>query len=155
MLSTIDGLLLASSQAVVWDLTKRKDVQRVLDGSDTNEKPILKTTRFWIFILALVGGGLIYAITVLFHVSIFNLVYLVTIAQVSLFPVVLMALYGKGRSQKLGTWSIVLGLIVGAGLVIYGVPREMTNLLTWTPAISLGVAAIPVIVDILRKKQVA
>jgi hypothetical protein len=153
MLSTVDGFLLSSAQAVVWDLTHRGIVQKILGGSEAEQGFILKRTRFWIGVLALIGGGLIYAVTVLFKVSIFDLVYMVTIAQVILFPVVLAALYGKGSSRKLGAWSIALGLFVGAALVIYGVPRGMTTLLTWTPIIALIAATLPVLIDVMTRKK--
>jgi len=153
MLSTVDGFLLSSAQAVVWDLTHRGVVQRILGGPEREEKFIIKRTRLWIGILALIGGGLIYLNTLVFHLSIFDLVYLVTIAQIILFPIVLVALHGKGQKSKLGAWSIALGLFVGAGLVIFAVPREMTALLTWTPIIALGAATLPVIVGLLRKRN--
>lgn len=172
MLSTIDGLLLASAQAITWDLTRRRIVRRLLgldtlrtaskeldpqaklnnapnamsDDNETkdqqDEQRVLQETRLWVLFIALAAAGLTHWFTVKYQVSIFDLVYIVTIAQMVLLPVVLTILVADPVNRRFGTLSIVGGLLAGIGMVAYGIPTHNESLLAVSPLIALGTAIV-------------
>lgn len=181
MLSTIDGLLLAASQAVTWDLTQHRTVQRILrfrksddaraalaaavagvapaseaetaaaaaparpgeaevEAVEELERKVLEHTRYWVLLLAMLGAGVTFWLTNRYKISIFDLVYIVVVAQMVLVPVVLSVLFWGDRPRRFGTASIVVGLITGVALVGYGIYKGNASLLAYTPAIALGLA---------------
>lgn len=64
MLSTIDGLMLASGQVVTWDLTHHDKIfklfsmkkEDITNESRQEEKNIINLTRYWIFGLGIIGS---------------------------------------------------------------------------------------------------
>jgi sodium/pantothenate symporter len=176
MLSTIDGLLLATSQAMVWDITHRRAISAILkartpnalgvrtiqpsaedtklvavsdegrqsgeesDQTNETERKLLDVTRYFILAFALAGGGLIFWFTVKFKISIFDLVYIVVLAQMVLLPVVISVLWDPEAKRNFGTASIIAGLLTGIALVAYGIVTKSASLLSWTPAIAMGVS---------------
>ena len=99
-------------------------------------------TRIWIVVLAFVGAGLTHWFTSRFNISIFNLVYIVVIAQMVLLPVILTVLFGHGGERRFGFASIVAGMVTGVGLVAHGISTHNAGLLPWTPAVALAVSAL-------------
>lgn len=141
MLSTIDGLLLATSQAAIWDLFFIKTVSHDLsENHPSQEKKMVNYGRLFIVFFGIMGSLLIFYITTHFGIDIFSLVYLVTIAQMILLPVILVVLYGNSSAKKFGNLSIGVGLLSGLIIVSYGIITKNQNLLTWSPTICLGVA---------------
>lgn len=156
MLSTIDGLLLASSQAALWDLFFTKEVyDSNATGNPTTQKKLTNYGRIFILIFGLIGSAFIYYITIQFKVDIFSLVYLVVIAQMVLVPVVLLLLFSKSDSKfKFGSLSIGAGLLSGIVIVSYGISKGDQNLLVWSPTICLGISCVPQIFNLLKKAHV-
>ena len=127
MLSTIDGLMLAASQAFTWDIFKQKEVNEILKyrsiivdrSSDEDledqipkeiiekDKSLLRLSRIIIIVLALIGSGLIFLFTNTFGISIFDLVYIVVIAQMVLVPTVISVLFFSERERRFGFLSIL------------------------------------------------
>lgn len=156
MLSTIDGFLLATSQVAVWDLFFANKVKRANDDhdSDTQHK-LTNYGRAFILLFGLIGSILIYYITTAYKIDIFSLVYLVTIAQMILVPIVLLLLFSKSPSNfKFGSLSIGLGLITGLVIVCYGIATGNQDVLAWSPTICLVVSCIPQTYNLLTPKTV-
>jgi Na+/proline symporter len=148
MLSTLDGLLLAAAQAVTWDLTKHDTVRRILARGEVDEdarpeREVLTQSRVAVFVLALAGSSVIYLYKFKI-IDLFNLVYVVTAAQMTLVPVVFCIL--RGRHALNGFASILGGLVVGLTLVGYGLVAVNATVLTWAPAIGLATAALLLLV---------
>ena len=183
MLSTIDGLLLAASQALTWDLFHHRTVTEILrfrqseggrsalaatmagvpdadedvavadapparrgeaevEAIEDKERKVLDYTRYWVLLLAAVGAGITFWLTTVYNISIFDLVYIVVVAQMVLVPTVLSVLFWSDRPRRFGTASIVVGLVSGIALVWYGIHNANADLLAYTPAIALGLAFI-------------
>jgi hypothetical protein len=167
MLSTIDGLMLSVGQAVIFDLTDREGVEKIMswykaqehfDSSDElNEEPsnfevsppleinrleqgIFAKSRYSMLLAALGGSAATVITTQYFHVNIFDLVYIVTVAQMVLFPVVWASLHGA-KNRLGGRLSIYAGLWTGIVLVLSGVILKKTPILQWVPLLSLGASA--------------
>jgi Na+/proline symporter len=147
MLSTIDGLLLASSQAAIWDLIFPNQVNN--KKNTLQQKKLTVYSKILIIVFGIIGSAFIYYITIAFEIDIFNLVYLVTIAQMVLVPVVLLLLFSKaGNRFKFGSLSIGLGLFSGLFIVGYGIYTNSTSLMSWSPTICLGISCFPQLYNI-------
>lgn len=155
MLSTIDGLLLATSQAALWDLFFTKQVYDSTSNENENsQKKLTNYGRIFILLFGFIGSALIYYITIRFQIDIFSLVYLVVIAQMVLIPVVLLLLFSKTETTfKYGGISIGTGLIVGLATVSYGISTNDQNLLAWSPTISLAFSCIPQIFNLAKRSK--
>ncbi len=165
MLSTIDGLMLASGQVVTWDLTHHKSILNILSKKEEErteeikkeEKKIINLTRYWIFGIGIVGSSLFCWLTINFKINIFDLVYIVVGAQMVLLPVVLSLLFGKSDSNKrFGFLSILTGLLAVVILDIIGITMQGVNLnlpfiggfiktgadiLPWSPLVALIISS--------------
>lgn len=164
MLSTIDGLLLAAGQAATWDIAQPAQVNKAFKFwkaqdnetardllSDYSgkvpadvkfaERSVLAGTRLSIILLALTGAGLLLLLQGQ-NVSLFNLVYFITVAQMSLAPTVLSCLTGWRQERGSGFLSIVSGLSVGFSLAAVGQLAQHPDLLTWSPVVGAAAAAL-------------
>jgi hypothetical protein len=165
MLSTIDGLMLASGQVVTWDLTHHKSILKILSMQDdeknteiiNEEKKIIDYTRYWIFGLGIIGSSLFCWITLTYNVNIFDLVYIVVGAQMVLLPAVLSLLFGKVQKKRFGFVSILMGLIAVLVLDFVGITlhdksinigflaehiKTGADILPWSPLIALLISGI-------------
>ncbi len=177
MLSTIDGLLLAGAQAATWDIFRKSTVDKLLanrepqaaavavgdagtarpaeysvDELQRGDQQVLDETRWWIVGLALVGGGITLAVTRFFNVSIFDLVYIVVVAQMILFPVILCVLFSDGKKQ-FGTASVASGLLVGIASVVLYLALHKQDLLPGAPIVALVLSSVFSIIGSLTKKK--
>ena len=166
LLSTIDGVLLSLGQASSFDLLRRTAVNRVFDwyksqSSPTNEaesgeeeepprppteivkleRDVFYVTRLSIIGTAIAGSLLTLLLTQVFHINIFDLVYIVTVAQMVLFPVVWYSLRSRGPSGEIGKYSIWAGLSLGVILVVLLIALNRSILLQWVPLAALAVSA--------------
>lgn len=163
-LSTVDGLLLAIAHAFTFDLKERENVRTVMDWysdrvsktSDTEaesthhdemptelarqEQKVFSVARYSLLAAALTGSVVTVLLTQYARVNIFDLVYIVVVAQLVLFPVVFRALRNPTGSFRRGAWSIWSGLIIGTVLVIGGIVSGQSDRLQWIPVIALIVA---------------
>lgn len=176
MLSTIDGLMLAASQAATWDLFNHQEVEEIrkheilrrqgapISVANENkiaemEDSIMSKVRLWILALAIAGGAVMYSILTALNLNIFELVYIVVIAQMVLLPVILVVLAGKKTKLRNGATSIWLGLgtasatvIVAIVLTRVGVLKDASVLLTCTPLIGLSIAAAPILYALYKER---
>lgn len=153
MLSTIDGLFLATAQAFVWDLFKRKEVKQILSlspGQDetfratsTSERSLLGLSRFTVMCVSIVSVVLIILLRLSGRISLFQLVYVVTIAQLALMPAVLSILLNRVRGN--GFASIVAGLVAGFGSMTAALCWDIPGLLDFAATIGLVAAAIAIL----------
>jgi len=177
MLSTIDGLLLAGAQAATWDIFRRSTVAKLLatrephaasvgvgdvgtgrtaeypiEEMQPSEQQVLDETRWWIVGLALAGGGITLALTRFFNVSIFDLVYIIVVAQMILFPVILCVLFSDGKKQ-FGTASVASGLLIGIATVVLCLALRKQDLLPWAPVVALVLSSVFAIFGSLTRKK--
>lgn len=144
MLSTIDGYSLAASQSAVWDVIRRKTVGRLLsEGSDrtptSDDDKIIALSRLLVFAVAIIGGGAVLSL-VQNGVNLFDLVYFVVIAQMTLVgPVALCIFDGNGRTQS-GHYIILISLIVGYGAIIIARTLGYDALYTFSPVLTVAVS---------------
>ena len=137
MLSTIDGYAMAAAQAGTWDITHRKAVSELLargphEEPQPEDKTVVAASRFYLMAVAVVGAVGVMAL-VEWGISLFDLVYIVVIAQMSLVgPVVLCIRHPEGGKYRYGVLPILLSLAVGAGMVA---ARSIgyENLFVWAP----------------------
>lgn len=158
MFSTLDGLLLSVGQAVAFDIKKSDGLSRVLDWYKSNDETetkrrkelppeLLRTeertfslVRYAILASAGVGAILVVLITQHFKISIFDVVYIVIVAQLALFPAVFSCLTNPASSMKGGAASIASSFVVGLTLVVLGIGMSKGEYLQWIPLISLSLA---------------
>ena len=151
MLSTIDGLMLASGQVVTWDLTHHNKILKLLFlkkaevNADTlaEEKKVINITRYWIFGLGIFGSFLFSWITISTGTNIFDLVYIVVGAQMVLLPSVLSILFGKNEKKRYGFASILSGLITVLLLDFIGIAIHDQELVYFSPFIKTGADILP------------
>lgn len=146
MLSTLDGLLLSVGQVVSWDWFNSNIIGKILNGEITDdnlEKRIINTTRIAIFVTAIVGSLFSYVITQVFQVSIFDIVYIVTVAQMVLVPVIFKVLKNKQNEKYINAeWSLGISLLVGVLFVVIMIVFNKQQYLPFAPIISLGLSYI-------------
>ena len=163
MLSTLDGLLLSVAQAGSFDLLARMKVKRVMEWYRTHpatpgetrqalelqretpelfeaEQSIFTQVRLWILFAAVFGSVLSVLLVRYAGLNIFDLVYVVTIAQLVLLPCVLRCLLTSGGVHRFGAASIWSGLGLGLILVSLGITTGRTDLLPWAPIVCLAVS---------------
>jgi Na+/proline symporter len=151
MLSTIDGYFLAVAQSLTWDLLKRRDVKALLiresqggglsepDRADS-QTAILLLSRLAIVLVAIASTLGILALKWIGHLDLFQLVYVVTIAQLALAPSVLALLYRKEHVN--GFLSILAGLVIGFGVLAIGVSQSLQWLIDGSATFGCAVAAL-------------
>lgn len=163
MLSTIDGVLLAATQASIWDLTDRNLVADIVQhprpASDVEaslrEDRLIGKSRIIGFVVALIGAVFVRWLVVR-KVNLFDIVYVVTVAQMALVPVVATMLWQANRQshdrlRRWATTSIAIGLLGGTAWVLAGVLRfrEVTfggsAFLDYAPVITIAIAALPLL----------
>lgn len=147
MLSTIDGFALAAAQAATWDVTHKRRVASILlrgpSGTDVDEhEPVIRWSR-----LFLIGVGLFGSLGVMWivfggGVSLFEVVYLVVIAQMSLVGPVMMCLFWpNGGVLKYGLLPIPFALGTGF-LMIAARFLGYPDLYTWAPVATIVVSLV-------------
>lgn len=161
MLSTIDGLMLACGQVVTWDILYHSKVLKLISLKSEEvtyetfkeEKNIISVTRYWIFGLGIIGSFIFCWITIKYGINIFDLVYIVTGAQMVLLPIVLSILFGEKGNKKFGFISIFTGLIAVFFLDYIGVTMHNVkfdfpyistgaDVLPWSPLVALLISAL-------------
>lgn len=157
-LSTLDGLLLAVAQAGTFDLGKKSDASDVMTWYREHEREIesgaapqmpielarkeqrlFAVGRLVIFGGAIAGSAVCIYLTRHWNVNIFDLVYIVVLAQLALFPVVFACLRGT-KNRRAGATSVNVAVGIGVVGVVAGILLHRTDLLPWVPLISLATA---------------
>lgn len=162
MLSTMDGYALAASQAATWDLFARRKVSTLLPlGSDRPpaeaDTSVISMARLFVFGVAIAGavgvGGLVSS----GRVALFDLVYLVVVAQMSLVGPVLVCL----RTERAGCisrswgWAPILFALMAGYLSAY-LGKTLAgygDLYNFAPVVTIAVSVILAIA--VRPKQEA
>lgn len=138
MLSTIDGYSLAGAQAATWDVIFPKKVKGLLSKgpirtAEPDDRRVIAWGRAIVLILALTGASGVMGLVIYGEVSLFDLVYAVVVAQMSLVgPVVYSLLIPSGRLLRFGALPVIGGLGVGAVMILmrfWGHP----DYYTWAP----------------------
>jgi Na+(H+)/acetate symporter ActP len=143
MLSTIDGYALAASQASTWDLIFPEKVRYLLGlGSERepniDDAKVLAVGRVLVLFLAMLGAAAVLGLVLGAGVSLFDLVYAVVVAQMSLVGPVLFCLRRpKGNRVKLGYLPTLAGLVLGGGCVLARLAGH-DQLYTWAPVVAAG-----------------
>lgn len=126
-LSTLDGQLLASAKAMIFDAAKVRNARDFLLGRQNdsgNEERLFKLSDVAMVVIAIVICGVTYA----FHagaLSLFDMVYVAVIGQMSLVLPTLFMLYGLERYYR-GFMGILLGLTAGGVAVVLNVMQIPT-----------------------------
>lgn len=155
MLSTLDGLLLSIGQAIRFDIMKDNGLERVMAWREQNsgtsaeimpaelldvEHSSFNNIRNYILGAALGGAALVVLITQYFKINIFDVVYIVIIAQLVLFPSIWRCLKYSGKTGKGGAESIWAGLVLGIILVVVGIATGHSDFLQYVPLLSLALS---------------
>lgn len=147
MLSTIDGYALAAAQSTTWDLLQREKVTKLLAlgagrTAESDDSEVVAYSRIAILFLGLFGSFLVMWMVFERGISIFDIVYFVVVAQMSLVGPVWLCLTGdRVASLKKGPWPIILALIAGVGAVLVGgVWKQSQNVYTFAPLITIFVS---------------
>jgi Na+/proline symporter len=159
MFSTLDGLLLSVSLAGTFDIQKRAEVETITKWYRDHppveslprthqrtpqiveiEQSVFFAVRFWILLGAITASALFVWLTQYRGINIFDLVYIVTIAQLALLPCVWVCLRCEDGVRSAGAVSIWSGLVVGIVLVALGIISGETSQLAWAPCVSLAVS---------------
>ena len=146
MLSTLDGYLLAAGQAFTWDLSKRRAVREVLAVAEDSktpdvvrrEKAVIASSQLTILAVAVAGSIGVLSLVHFDIINRFNLVYVVTVAQLALMPAVYSVL--RGKTDGSGFLSILAGLIFGLGSVVIALRTHNESLLNWSGVVGLAAA---------------
>ncbi|HEX8300263.1 hypothetical protein [Sphingomonas sp.] len=147
MLSTIDGYALAASQASTWDLLFPKRVKALLSlGPDRSpnqdDLAVLTTGRVFVLFVAMAGAIGVLQLVLNVGVSLFDLVYAVVVAQMSLVgPVMLCLLRPRGVVIRMGYLPIFLSLLAGGGCVLARFWGH-DQFYIWAPVITVGTSLV-------------
>ncbi len=142
MFSTLDGYLLSSAQSFSWDILYKRKIEEALDDrlAKEEESNILRYIFTIIMAIAIIGG----VGTLFIHklgVQLFHLVYIVTVSHLSLFPTVFILLINKKKKRTVlrfdGLSSILSGLLIGFGFVVFSIIYDSDSALTWSATIGL------------------
>ena len=172
MMSTLDGYFLSCSQAFTWDLIDKRRVLPWLtrltggevpsesvpandssiplhqgdirndDSLDADDAAVLTHAKLFIIAAALVGGV---GFSMLFNanVNLFQLVYVAVVAQLPLFPSVMVVLFFPSHAKSFnGFVSIFAGLVCGTLFVAIGVSTGNNMFLDAAGTTSVLVAAL-------------
>lgn len=149
MLSTMDGYALAASQAVSWDLVKKKTVSDLLPlGPDrlasAEDASVIYTSRVSMFVLAGLAAFCMGNLVVSGLVGLFDLVYLVVIAQMSLVGPVLASLFGNHNSvaSRLGWTPIAFALVAGYASALLGKVGWSEAFYTFSPVVTIFISCL-------------
>ena len=139
MMSAIDGYALAASQAATWDLIFPDVVKNLLSkGADReasiDDHRVLAVGRVIVLLVALLGASTVMALVIAGGISLFDIVYVVVIAQMSLVGPVIVCLISKFDHRiEYGSVPIILGLLCG-GLLVAQRFIGNPDLYVWAPA---------------------
>jgi Na+/proline symporter len=178
LLSTIDGLLLAAAQALSWDLIDRKSVLAVLKAqanhregvtdanpeeegvSGRSERDILNRSKVALFVLAVAGAGGTSLLVYFKIVGLFSLVYIITVAQMSLVPIVCFLFWGRARAAIPAAASVTVGLVGGFAWIVLSLtlfPKSLRILdsapADLAPIATIAAASLPVLVRAFAKER--
>ena len=120
IMSMIDGLLLASAYALVCDIIFRDKSLHEVDKNRQRSDLLLGAVRVFLSLIALLGTLGVYWLLNATGLSLFDIVYVLIIAQLSLFGPVFVALRWPEASSKTMHWAIIIGLTVGAVCIFVG-----------------------------------
>ena len=143
MLSTIDGYALAAAQATTWDVIFPERVKRLLAMGadrvpDQDDLRVILVGRVLVLFLAMAGAAGVLALVLSAGVSLFDLVYAVVVAQMSLVGPILYCLrHPSGPLVRFGCLPIVLGVVAG-GICISGRFWTDIDLFTWAPVAAVA-----------------
>jgi Na+/pantothenate symporter len=115
IMSMIDGLLLAAAYALVCDLIHRRESLEQIDSNEGRANRLLAFIRLFIGVIALVGSIGVFALVDGLKISLFDIVYVLIICQLSLTGPVLAGLWHRLPVGDRMVWAIVTGLLVGFG----------------------------------------
>lgn len=150
ILTTIDGYSLAVGQAFTWDIWGGSEARKLIaDGADRESTAadwlIVQRGRAVVLVSTLVGTSVVIGLIHGFAKSVFDVVYFVIIAQMSLVPLMLACVTRKGGEWALrsrGAASIGAGLVVGFACAIGGLIASFDSLYTVSPLLGAAAAAL-------------
>lgn len=120
VMAMIDGLLLASAYSLVCDIIFRTKSLREVDDNPSLSAFVLGWIRVFLVVIAILGTIGVYALLEFSGFSLFDVVYVLIIGQLSLFGAVIHSMSSMSQPKKNMAWSIAIGLAVGAAVVALG-----------------------------------
>jgi hypothetical protein len=150
ILTTIDGYSLAVGQAFTWDVLDAGKVRELLalgkdrDSSD-NDQTVVDKGRIVILVSTVLGVTAVVGLVHGFGKSVFDVVYFVIIAQMSLLPVMLACVTERASASAIGgngARSIAGGLGLGFVCAIVGLVGSIDSLYMASPLIAAAAGAI-------------
>lgn len=132
MMSTIDGMLLASAYTLVCDARSSTPTLQEIDSDEVGSRRTLAALRAFLLLVALAGTLGMVLLVDTFHFGLFDVVYVLIVSQLSLLgPVLLGLARGAGLpAQGEMMAPILAGLAVGFGCVAIGKCCELEWALT-------------------------
>jgi urea-proton symporter len=161
VMSFVDGVVLAITYTAVTDLVFRRKVDKYnLLEEPTEERvaepgyqralsSVLAVSRFMLLVAVILGTLALDYLSRL-GVSLFDQVYIVTVAQLSLVGPAVQGLRGWEAKPGAGVQAILAGLLVGFGLVIIGVRFDNPDLGNLAP---VGAVAASLLMARLRTQR--
>ena len=149
VMSTVDGLILASGYALITDLIFKRTVEDkhllreapppgvdrdIFLGANTT---VMAVTRLSLVGIAVVGAYMVTGFLWGFGLSLFDVLYVLIVSQLSLFGPVIFALLGKQVAPWGGKSGIASGLLVGFGAVLVGLRLDTPELVTAAGTLAL------------------
>lgn len=117
IMSMVDGLLLAAAYALVCDLLSRDRSLESIDENIERSNFLLGWIRVFLTVVAVAGIAGVYWLLAALSLSLFDIVYVLIIAQLSLFGAVWTGLTQADSRSRQMHYSIVSGLLAGAAAV--------------------------------------
>ena len=152
VLMILFGLIAAGSSALcaISTLTTN-DIYKQYINKSASEKQQITLARITMLIVLVIGVS----VALIPNISILYLQLLTGAFKATLFVPTILALYWTKLSSKASFWSILIGLVTGAPLFIYGTIIGNPSLSTWGSIAPLIISAIVCYIGSVAKKSKA
>lgn len=122
VMSVVDGYMLSAAYSLVCDVLFPKQRVKELDSVRLTSAKILLVLRCFLALIVFGGAVGVWILTNRLDISLFDILYVLIVCQLSLTGCVMMSLFGGSRLKKTSLMylSIFLGAIIGFGFVAAG-----------------------------------
>ena len=145
MSSTIDSLCLAVGQAMTWDILFAAPVRDAISGKPSPrdfDAKVIAWARLFILLAGLLGSVSVSFLVFSLDVPIFNIVYFVVIAQMTLVPPILYCLTFPEARLNGGWLPLLAGLVGGFGVAAYGLATESADAFNLSSVVALLISSL-------------
>jgi len=150
VMSFIDGMLLGIGYTFITDLLFSETVDRLgllripdeKTARDLSYQQVVGGIMSWTRV-ALIAAAIAMSFGLgwfsdKWHIGLFDMVYLVIVGQLSIFGPSLVGLLDRRPYPFVGPFAILVPLVIGYGLAIYGTIYKLGDLVNWASVIALS-----------------